>query len=734
MSELNSIFVDGSKWGQEKVDNRIWVVYSDRNENITYMTPKGESPYSELNFGEQVCIAEIQGDFALVYTDPKASFPEIPSYAKCKGWVPMRNLLLWTTCPADERGVQMRAIIAINLNNMGQDEKFLQVKYTSPDNLTKYSNPLNMDMNFYYIMKKTPDEEFALLCTGYEFKGNNLFGWVNRRAYTDWNQRTCLEPNWYPKYVEEHKKQRIYTYADASKSEPVTWWEFGTTNKDGNPSTRYRMTPNQLRYPILSQPDDNGIIECTSFADRAGSVTKAAAFVGNISDEVNTKRKQKEQMNVILVMEASTEMSKYMQAVKSALATCGEYSKLDLAVKVGLVLYRSLDEGSSGIDIIPLSNYDDARLTSMLDGEKATAHLNSERDVALEKAIEMAINPSEMGLKKEESNMVLLIGYHGPEMNAWNSTELGKKLVANDIQMASIQVMRSDDGSCSRYFDAVSSLVKDNISAQYESIAAEAKFTPAKANGQETGDGYYFTSTRKEGSPLFASVRYNKMQGQEMTPTDVTRHVNNAINSFSKSVITSIELYDKSLADLGFYPDFLKKVLGLEGFEAWKQVKAISAYSGYAQIKDLSKDDGWRSVLYLSSIELEELIKDLEKVHQAVQEENTDRTIYVDAIRALVKSHLKDAKSDKDIDKLKPEELQKYIYATLNVKSESMGITKFSLSDISSRGAVKDEQYREVLTHFDKKYEKFRKIQQDYEYRMEVNKLYYYWIPLEDLP
>ena len=235
VDKLNSEFKSGdnSKWGQKrgKTVDRFWIAYSDRSNNQTYMLPNTNSqPCTTLTFGEMVYIAKIDRDMALIYTDTRPEiFPKISDVARSKGWVPMDNLLLWANCPADERGVINKALIAINLNELGQDEQYHGQLYKNPDD---HSQPeiLSMDMNFYFVMKWSRDGTQALLCRQSTFTGNNLYGWVNKNSFTPWNQRTCLEPNWNTGYVEGHRGFKAYVYQTPRAMDIdgyATYWEFG---------------------------------------------------------------------------------------------------------------------------------------------------------------------------------------------------------------------------------------------------------------------------------------------------------------------------------------------------------------------------------------------------------------------------------------------------------------------------------------------------------------------------
>lgn len=743
MEELRRTFKENSDWGQNRrAKSQLWVVFSDRANNTTYTTPEKTKKLGELNFGEKVCIADIKGDMALVYVDKNNHYPDIPKTITSKGWVPMTNLLLWRNCPTDEKDVQMKGIIAINLNNMTKDEDFQDKLYKSPDNL-RNSSSLNTDMHFYYVLKETDDGEYALLCTGAQVNDPQTFyGWVNKNAYTEWNQRSCLEPNWLPNYVEKHSgpTQRVYIYENQTgDNATIAHWEYGIPNGIDDAIFMYRMHPDQLRFPVLSQPDANGMVKCTSFADRTEhSINAANKFAGNISSQANEIGKQTMQMNIILAVEASTEMSKYFPAVKNALSVCKDFAERGQTVQVGLILYSGLNSGSSSVTMVPLSNYDDAQLESKLQESQATARLTGERNVALSQAIEDAVTPSKMGFNRDQSNLLLIIGNHGTADASWSEQKLLDKLVANNIQLASIQVIRSSAGSSKRYFDAMESLVKKNVDTQYKKMDAQAVFQAARdRNRNLTNDGYVFTSSlssEKGGNPLFASVRYSKQQDREMSPEELTTYIKNGINNFSNTVTTSKNMYEKALNDVDFYPAFLIKKLGEKGYKNWLQVKAISAYGGYARVNGLGDNDEWKAVLYLSSAELTALIEKLRPLSLAAQDENPDRTKFVDAIRELLKAQLGGSYDENAINAMEPEELENRVYGIVNVKSDNTRFTKHSLKDWVNRRVVRDDEYFDMLSKFDKKYKKLTQIPRNYKYRMEIDHMFYYWIPLEDLP
>ena len=729
--DLDMEFKPGSKWGTKKTVNEFWAVRSDRNRNTVYAdASKSKVLTTMLAFNQEVVICEVKGDMALVYEDnKKEKYPDIPSYAKYIGWVPMENLLLWDACPTDQRGVQYKALIAINLNKLGGGKNFSGKYYFDPE---KNEDPrdLTMDMRFFFILKESRDGKRVLLCENPTVFGNNLYGWVDENAFSRWDQRACLEPNWDSQYAESHKGQEVGVFADKNltSGNKVTSWEFGKSNGDKDRWFQYRMIPSQLRFPIVERVDEQANwIHCTSFADRTGKANMDEGMK-KATDDVKNIRQMRGQMNIILAVEATTEMNGILPAVKKSLAKCKSFSGTGLQIKAGVVLYRGVSEGENGLEIVPLTNYDDPLLTSKLTSAKANGRLTTqERDVALSMAIEQASDISKMGFKKDQKNLLLVIGSRGaPESDPlFTDSKLLKRLYDNNIQVMSIQVTKNQSGSWVNFNDQMVDLIKANVNRQYEGIKDRAAFTIRKQ-----GDGYNFNSTFKE-NVLFAQIRYPKDMGKSFTAEEVTKYVDNVINDFAKIGNTWDRHFEESLSDIQFDPEFLKRYLGVAGYERWKQVKAISAFDGYTRRTDMNGNDYWHYILYLSGGELQKLLDDLKPAYEVAKKKLDDRKPYVDAMRALVKAHLGQA-NDKGIDNMDEDQLQELIYG-LDVHTEMANRRK--LKDIADPRVVTSIEYRKLLSNFQQNYEKLMGLYNDgYTYRTKLGKDWYYWIPIEDLP
>ena len=256
-----------NNWGQKDKLSRFWVVWSDRADNITYNNPTVSSGQKDvLIFNERVCIAEIQNNFAHVYTEAQkhTAYPQIMQGTD-RGWVPMTHLLLWSSCPTNERGILNKALIVVNLSDKISDKTNLFKVYLNPNKKSDRGYATS-SVNVRFVMKEDKETGLVLLANAASLLGKtdkSLYGWFNKDSYVKWSQRVCVEPNWESGIVEYFKSNgeniKVYAKPDLSGSEIIKPLKFGSIeNKDGRDVDRYRMPRGSLRFPIL---DSNGLQE-----------------------------------------------------------------------------------------------------------------------------------------------------------------------------------------------------------------------------------------------------------------------------------------------------------------------------------------------------------------------------------------------------------------------------------------------------------------------------------------
>lgn len=366
----------GKDWGQKHAPANAnpWVAYSDRSDNTTYNGPtKSSGVFGKLDFNEAVRIADIKDDFALVYNEPKRGLGHgrVSPEAVTKGWVPMSNLLLWHSCPVNEKDIYYKALLVLNLNNdvNGSSGYF----YSDPAS-SKPAGEIITDMNFYFVMKTDPTSGRVLLSYQSRLDGasdQQLYGWVEPNSYTSWNQRSCLEPNWeleVVNYLNRPEGKEYDIYQDANLTKTVAKYKYAEPNDfDKNPNTQYRLDPYQLRFPILDNDSGNdNIYKCTFFEGGGflnGNENKERAEDIRI---IEGYRKKLQNINIIFVIDGTRSMQPYFSSVKNAIKKSLDYFD-NSAVKVAVVIFRDYADGDALIECLPLTKTNDVRLAKFLD-------------------------------------------------------------------------------------------------------------------------------------------------------------------------------------------------------------------------------------------------------------------------------------------------------------------------------------------------------------------------------
>lgn len=751
-----------STYGQDVIpqgNKKHWNVYSDRSENKTYQEPRKNSPvYERLEMGEELRIAKIQDGFALVYHEPKKSviYPIISEDAVVRGWIPMENLLLWSTCPVNEKGIYNKALITVNMDNINAKNKVVMGnKYKNPDK-TGPTEKVETGMTFYFIMKQQNDMVLlAYECDIAETEGQLLYGWVDKSTYVPWNQRSCIEPNWNTDAVARLESQYVSLYtkdknsieslsANEQNLHRITRYRFGG---EGFPKEhgvdKYRMPANILRYPILANektPDSQ--YRCTTFGILGKTLNQHLIDLAEAEKEQENKLNDMSKLNLILVIDGTRSMGKYFSAVKDAIKEGCNYlmsdsEKNQYKAKVGLVIYRDYADGEQGlIEYLPMSEVNDIRLNEYLDnvGKYGAKSASADRtnEEALYKGLEVALDNQKMGYGKTESNLMLVIGDCG---NAQNDTqclsqeEIIDKLVDNRVNLMAFQVRRNNNPAWLLFNRQMRDIIKSTVQGQYTKLGLNIN-----VDWKEVDDGYELNSTNSKREFFVASRRYDE-PGVDMEVSKLTLLMVSSIRKFGGAIadqraaiydfVRSNESDDNAAIDKAF----AISTLGEEVYNRLMQQRAFVAVMGYTDKNAPGGDNYWNPVIYISKDEFRQMMVRLAPVNAKANAGN--RKEYVSALQALVRSMVPDI-TPEEMAQMDTGEIMRMITG-LNVKSAAL--SGYRLVDIQDPTVVREAEFRRLVQDFKAKFKGLQTIfDGDYDYVYKSGNSSYYWIPVEQLP
>lgn len=746
-----------------------WTVYSDRDNNQTYEQPSlSGAKCATLTFNQTLRIAEIKGNFALVYEEPNKQviYPEISNRAVCKGWVPMSNLLLWQSCLASDVGIYNKALLCVNLETIKSDpSNAIGIGYREPSTKS-HGDPLETDINFYFIMKQ--ENGMALLANQCKMDGGTtdqvLEFWVPTQSYVPWNQRSCLEPTW--------DVDDVDYFADKGIVAPI----YGNKQLSGNQISKiryelldltnvtplerrfvYRMPGSSLRYPILDGGSKT-IYNMSTFSsngDAVGGRSKKKT-PEEIADSIKKARLEKMQhINLAIVIDGTSSMEDYYAPVKDAIKEGLQFFTDGYKIKVGVAIYRDFADGKGLFEICPMTAINNIeRVNQFLDsGGDYGVGKHTSSDKTNEEALYYGINKAldTLRFNEGESNMMLVVGDCGNVDDSRNPSEdeLIQKLIKKDIHLMSFQVQNKVQQAWNSFNNQMNALCRETLKGNYKKFADSIKLdTKIAVNSNNVREGMNFQVASNE--QLYLSMtRYaiTTVNGGKMDPSLLKEHVATSILGFYETIQGQINMVatsgKKSASmfaggarqggNLDISDAFVKQRLGEEYAKAVLESGALMNFSGYVNKEHESGRDYFKPVIFISAEEFQEMMKQLAPVANAARMSNTaDRSPYINAMKELVRT-LAPGLSNEEMDKLSNSDITRMI-GGLNEAPQALN--SYTLDKLSDPNAVPNTKYMGIINDFKRKYDALNKIKSSntYKFVKEFNSAKYYWIPIEELP
>ncbi len=754
-SEIATI-KSSNEWGQNNKSNKFWTVYSDRANNQTYTGPSASSgEYKSLAFNAQVRIAKIQGDFALVYEEKEKgiSYPHISTSAVSMGWIPMKNLLLWNSCPTNEVGIYNKALIVMNLDNISSSTKADMGKLYKNPATKSGQTTLRSSMNFFFVMKEA-DNGLVLLAKECKMEGYTyqvLYGWVSKDSYIPWNERTCLEPNWKPAVAEQMSGKTIPVYGNSSLSNIRCQFPLGRKNTvTTTRSTMYRMNPNEMRYPLLDNETGNkNIFKVTAFARPDGSahVAPIPEDEGG-TDIIDEGLKDKSIINLIVVIDGTSSMENYYPPTQEIIRRAYDFfGKENKTVKVGIVIYRDYSDGNFVTEHLSMRKPTDPSITSFLKNGGKYGIKSSPNDhtyaEALYKGLELALDNTTMGYSPKNSNLMIVIGDCGNDLNdhkCISDTEIIKRCVKNNIQLSAFQVRNNNEQSFLLFRQQMDKIVRENMKAQYARLGNGVKGRFAEISD---GSGYNFKTNLPKDKNFYIGSTRNAQLGKNMDIAKLYDIVKNSYLQFSEAIDAQMGTIIRATETIAIHDGedggvtstsvdmaYLKTIFSDKEIADLKKANSLMAFQGYTSQK--TQDDNayeyWKPIVYISSDEFASLMETLQKVMNAANEGSSDRKPYINSIKALVRAMVPDI-TEKEIDEKGYDEVMALISGLPVQTDQTKRIPIIKIADLPQ------VEFDGIIADFRNKYNKLKKIrEQAYPFSIEHNKTRWYWIPVEDLP
>lgn len=749
-----------SPYGQ-KMDppqKKYWYAYSDRANNTTYDSPKKNAkPYKALSFNQKVTIAQIKDDYALVIDDPKIDvWPNVSASATVLGWIKMSNLLLWDSCPANEYGIYNKAVICANADAQTiKNANVIGKLFMNPNEAP--SGKLKTDMKFFFVMKEEGSK--ALLSNEYTLDGGisymKLYGWVDKASYVPWNQRSCLEPTWDlsdAEYLAANKtKARVYrdnTLNVDGKLVEIAYNKVESESGAFDPFM-YRLDPYLLRYPILDGGTSD-LYYCSAFATPSGkAVTGPKAGNAEQYEKLNKILDARRKVNIGIVIDGTQSMAPFFQPVIDAIGEGCKYFA-DKQVKVGVVIFRDVEDGNYCTEVFPMTNPTNPQLTAFLQKGGVYGVKSAPKDKDMKEALYAGMDKAltEFKFKPEESNILLVVGDCGDNgKSKIDAQSIASRLVEGNVSVMGFQVRNKTDNAFQDFNSQIIDAMIGATQGRYDRDSQESNtHSNVKVRAKEVKGGYDLQGNN--GVNLYIGMYRNADIGKEMPAVELRSLMENSFNVWNQSILAindmliqvgsgTTTLFDYSDDQLVNSQVEANKaaiiaMIGQDTFDALNETNSMLSFKGWTPKKDKSsKRDFYKPVVFISSAELESLIFQLGPVYKVARTKSSSRTEYVKAVQALVRSLLPGITQD-EINKKGYNEVMRLISG---LNESTAALAGPSIQDIADPNVVDQGTYISLVNAMVKKYQGLLKIQSsDYKYVREFDNVKYYWLPMEDLP
>ncbi len=524
------------------VNEGTWIVFADRDNDTVYQDKNLAIVKTQVEFMERLFVVD-ETEFALrvvryqsygTLKKEKGGTKLIVDDYDDLGWMPKKKLLLWQTSIIDigtnfvKKAVPVQRLKEGDSDSKAAADRLRKGKgicdfYPSP---TAATFDTLKDVNYFnYLFVFKEENGRVLLSKKNDVDvgniANNIYGWVPKSQIHLWNNSVCLRINYSSKAIAEREKKGVEpkffpNYTAAANFESGDFTEKGATPELSKEGETQHESSYILGFPIISTKEElkskrivkSGYI--TNVKDKFGKNIYSTDGKARIDSILAQLRDRMNRVNVVFVLDGSLR-GKYFGPVASSIDNLIGLEKgfTSSQYNWGAVIYN--DQSCS--ELIQLSN----------------SSGKSKNKDGIVSWIKQQINSAPCGeinrkdgapifeaMKKAEiffdgnrsSNMVIVIGTSGEEMNSSQLESLKQSYNKLDISMTVFQVENRGGAVYEDFYESFRTLMievaKDQEQELKEKYKNYASLPPVKL--KLIGDSRFkLENTSVPGTIIFSS-------------------------------------------------------------------------------------------------------------------------------------------------------------------------------------------------------------------------------------
>ena len=372
------------------------------------------------------------------------------------GWVPKREMLMWSEGLRAPSGIQkyvfilLRAADIRQLGTLGANKAKL---FNTPEPGIQSSDTIRI-FSFYNVLKREGSRYLIASLDDGRLPGieaqisNSIIGWVEVENTTPWNTRVVLEPNFSDEGYAERKGNpnfQLYGYEEARQAglharngqytkEGIKWEKdpVEVSADELAKSNGRRYLGGVMRFPMLSRGAvtrnsptfKSGVIGDVKLKDETKANDGKIAAVCNVLERTANNLNN---VNIMFAVQGTSNMAPYKQDIVNAARDIGEaYAGTAANIRYGGVVYHNITDEKGGEEsLVNLHELSSSR-QAFLDFLEGASFDNKESDdntniPAAAYGIDRLLK--KVNLNQDHSNILILIGSDGD----YQSNDLLKK-------------------------------------------------------------------------------------------------------------------------------------------------------------------------------------------------------------------------------------------------------------------------------------------------------------------
>lgn len=783
MPEANDdLLIDISPVKVEERMNIPWEAYSDRDENITYLTNTADKKFKTIKYLDNFFVYEENGEMVHIIKDDKFNKTVFSESSEDFGWINKSKLLLWNHDLVTEKGKINRKAMILNtveqLKGEHNNDTPDIVKFRKgPESAAHFTGEESQLFQFFYIYKISEDGKSVLLGKNSFFGPttvkNVMKGWVPRSRAIFWFNRLAVEPNWEDAAVTQRKNGSKVTFF---AHQPAAFdFKAGTTNDkeviwNNDPLSTERLIGEWRRFPVLRADEkDKAIITTGVMGDIYTKEGKLLAEenqkIAEMKRKIDNQIAHKRNIKIVFVVDGTKSMAGVFKAVSSAVKSTAEKLNLEYRGKYGEnsidfagVIYRDYSEGRAR-QCRTLAFNSSQSFEDFFDPGEARDISNNTYYESMYLGLETALRS--LGLDKDQTNVVILIGdagNHYPDKKGRNANDIAKLMAEKYCHFIAIQAHNSSKSKAYEAFITQNKVVALSAAKKYRQILSQKyqdMYDLGDLEWDQTGTKFNLTQ-----SPLGAKVvglSANTQMNEQEIQSEIEQFIK-GVDTSNDSLIAKLnrivggagfedeqvshqvqteeekanDFYTLPFAE-GIWAVFQQSGLTLEELATLKVDKYQVYTPGYTAMSvEAQSQPMMKRVLLMDATELGDLERCLRKLRSATTGSQRREALY-DTWLEILKEYLGESQNESTLQNLSMEEINQKLWELPGTHSM---IGNIKLKDIHNEGIFTD---RELNIYISKILEKHGKIQNiffssNYRYGFRSNERPYYWIDESLLP